>query len=187
MDPCTAHSSLTSSALAITLVPGLKRHEVQTMKQAIRFRLNGEATSVLTDGERALLWVLRTDLGLTGTKCGCGEGLCGSCTVLFNGAPRYSCLTLAVEAEGSSIITVEGLMKGEELGPVQQAFVEHDAFQCGYCTPGQIVTAEGLLRTHPEPTVAQIQRGMSGNLCRCGAYAHIFEAVATAAKNRTQT
>ena len=153
----------------------------------VTLNVNGRLRQVLVEARWSLLFVLREELGLTGAKAGCERGECGSCTVLFNGAPRYSCLTLAVEAEGASIITVEGLMEGEALGPVQQAFVAHDAFQCGYCTPGQIMAAEGLLRTHPEPTIAQIQKGMSGNLCRCGAYAHIFKAVTAAAKNRIQT
>jgi xanthine dehydrogenase YagT iron-sulfur-binding subunit len=104
--------------------------------------------------------------------------------VLINNVPRYACMTLAVEAEGKEITTLEGLMKGEELGPVQQAFLEHDAFQCGYCTPGQIVAAEGLLRGNPRPTAVEIQEGMGGNLCRCGAYPHIFRAVGSAAAGR---
>jgi xanthine dehydrogenase YagT iron-sulfur-binding subunit len=116
-------------------------------------------------------------LGLTGTKPGCERGECGACTVLIDGVARYSCLTLALEAAGTQITTLEGLMRGEELGSVQQAFHEEDAFQCGYCTPGQIVNAEGLLRKTPDPTIEQIREGMSGNLCRCGAYAHIFRAV----------
>ena len=106
--------------------------------------------------------------------------------MLINGVPRYACITLALEAEGDEITTVEGLMEGEELGPVQQAFMEHDAFQCGYCTPGQVVAAEGLLRANPPPTVMEIQEGMSGNLCRCGAYAHIFQAVEAVAKSRVR-
>lgn len=152
----------------------------------VTLNVNGRLRQVVVEPRWSLLFVLREEFGLTGAKAGCERGECGSCTVLFDAAPRYSCLTLAVEAEGATIITVEGLMEGEALGPVQEAFVEHDAFQCGYCTPGQIIAAEGLLRTHPEPTVAQIQKGMSGNLCRCGAYAHIFKAVRAAAKSRIQ-
>jgi xanthine dehydrogenase YagT iron-sulfur-binding subunit len=131
-----------------------------------------------------LLDALRDALGLTGTKLGCGRGECGACTVLIDGLPRYSCMTLALEAEGHEVTTVEGLMDGEELGPVQQAFVEEDAFQCGYCTPGQAVAAEGLLRQNPDPSLEEIQQAMSGNLCRCGAYDHIFKAVRRAAEAR---
>jgi xanthine dehydrogenase YagT iron-sulfur-binding subunit len=121
-------------------------------------------------------------MGLTGTKVGCERGECGACTVLINGRPRYACLTLAVEAEGEEITTLEGLMEGEELGPVQKAFVEHDAFQCGYCTPGQVMAAEGLLRSNPNPTLEEVRLGMSGNLCRCGVYPNIFKAVRRAAE-----
>jgi xanthine dehydrogenase YagT iron-sulfur-binding subunit len=123
-------------------------------------------------------------LGLTGTKSGCERGECGACTVLIDGVARYSCLTLALEAVGAEITTVEGLMHGEQLGPVQQAFVEEDALQCGYCTPGQVVSVEALLRRTPQPTAEQIREGVSGNLCRCGAYQHIFRAAQRAAELR---
>jgi xanthine dehydrogenase YagT iron-sulfur-binding subunit len=143
----------------------------------IVLKVNGSPHSVLVEPRWSLLFVLREKLGLTGSKVGCERGECGACTVLMDGIPHYGCLTLAVEARDREITTLEGLMHGEELAPVQQAFLEHDAFQCGYCTPGQIVAAEGLLRATPKPTMAEIQKGMSGNLCRCGAYAHIFKAV----------
>lgn len=146
--------------------------------------VNGRTHQVLVEPRDTLLGVLRDKLGLTGTKPGCERGECGACTVLIDGVPRYSCLTLSLEAEGRQVTTVEGLMNGEELGPVQNAFVEEDAFQCGYCTPGQIMAAEGLLRATPDPTLDQIRHGMSGNLCRCGAYAHIFNAVGKAAQLR---
>ena len=146
--------------------------------------VNGRTHKVLVEPRDTLLVVLREKLGLTGTKPGCERGECGACSVLIDGVPRYSCLTLALEAEGRQVTTVEGLMNGEELGPVQKAFVEEDAFQCGYCTPGQVVAAEGLLRASPEPTLDEIRLGMSGNLCRCGAYAHIFNAVGKAATLR---
>jgi xanthine dehydrogenase YagT iron-sulfur-binding subunit len=121
---------------------------------------------------------------MTGTKPGCERGECGACTVLIDGNPRYACLTLALEAAGHEITTVEGLMNGEQLGPVQKAFVEDDAMQCGYCTPGQVMAAEGLLRANPNPSLEEIRLGMSGNLCRCGAYDHIFKAVQRAAQAR---
>jgi xanthine dehydrogenase YagT iron-sulfur-binding subunit len=146
--------------------------------------INGRRERVLVEPRWSLLFVLRERLGLTGSKQGCERGECGVCTVLMDGKPRYACMTLALEAEGVAITTVEGLMTGEELGPVQQAFAEHDAFQCGYCTPGQVVAAEGLLRANPHPTMDEIRLGMSGNICRCGAYAHIFKAVEHAAGQR---
>jgi xanthine dehydrogenase YagT iron-sulfur-binding subunit len=130
------------------------------------------------------LFVIRDQLGLTGTKLGCERGECGACTVLIDGKPRYACMTLAVEAEGTEVTTLEGLMNGEELGPVQQAFAEEDAFQCGYCTPGQIMAVEGLLRANPSPTLDEVRQGVSGNLCRCGSYAFIFKAATRAAELR---
>jgi xanthine dehydrogenase YagT iron-sulfur-binding subunit len=147
----------------------------------ITLSINGRRHHLLVESRWSLLYVLRERLGLTGTKVGCERGECGACTVLIDDVPRYACMTLAVEAQGARITTLEGLMTGEELGPVQQAFIEDDAFQCGYCTPGQIMAAEGLLRTNPEPSDEEIRRGMSGNLCRCGAYDHIFKAVRRAA------
>jgi xanthine dehydrogenase YagT iron-sulfur-binding subunit len=143
--------------------------------------INGGRHELLVEPRWSLLYVLREVLGLTGAKMGCGRGECGACTVLIDGVPRYACLTLAVEAETKEIITPEGLMHGEELGPVQQAFLEEDALQCGYCTPGQVMAVEGLLRVNPNPTLEEIQHGMSGNLCRCGAYTHIFKAARRAA------
>jgi xanthine dehydrogenase YagT iron-sulfur-binding subunit len=150
----------------------------------ISLKANGRLYSLLVEPRWSLLFVLREKLGLIGTKVGCERGECGACTVLINGLPRYACMTLAVEAEGDEITTVEGLMDGEELGSVQEAFVKNDAFQCGYCTSGQMMAAEGLLRINPNPTPLEIQKGMSGNLCRCGAYAHIFQAVDAASKTR---
>lgn len=151
---------------------------------AVTLRINGRAHRALVEPRWTLLDVLRERMGLTGTKLGCGRGECGACTVLVDGSTRYACLTLAVEAEGHEVTTVEGVMRGEELGPVQEAFVEEDAFQCGYCTPGQVMAAEGLLRRNPHPGPEQIREGMSGNLCRCGAYKHIFAAVRRAAEAR---
>jgi len=146
--------------------------------------INGRLHRLLVEPRWTLLFVLRERLGITGTKAGCERGECGSCTVLIDDRPQYACMTLALEAEGAEITTVEGLLDGEELGDVQKAFVEHDAFQCGYCTPGQIVSAEGLLRANPTPTSDEIRHGMSGNLCRCGAYQHIVNAVTHAGANR---
>jgi xanthine dehydrogenase YagT iron-sulfur-binding subunit len=148
----------------------------------VTLRINGRNYRLLVEPRWSLLYVLREGLGLTGAKAGCERGECGACTVLIDDVPRYACMTLAVEAEGTEITTLEGLMKGEDLGPVQQAFVEHDAFQCGYCTPGQIMAVEGLLRANPHPSADDIRRGVSGNLCRCGAYKHIFSAAQKAAE-----
>jgi xanthine dehydrogenase YagT iron-sulfur-binding subunit len=142
----------------------------------ITLLVNGRKHRLLVEPRWSLLFVLREKLGFTGTKVGCERGECGACTVLVDEVPNYACMMLALEAEGRSITTVEGLMNGEELGPVQQAFVEHDGFQCGYCTPGQVMAVEGLLRKNPNPTDVEIRRGVSGNLCRCGAYPHIFKA-----------
>ncbi len=148
----------------------------------VALSINGRLHRLLVEPRWTLLFVLRERLGITGTKAGCERGECGSCTVLIDGQTRYACMTLAMEAEGTEITTIEGLLTGEELGPVQQAFVAHDGLQCGYCTSGQIVAAESLLRANPSPTTDEIRHGMSGNLCRCGAYVHIVNAVAGAAE-----
>jgi aerobic-type carbon monoxide dehydrogenase small subunit (CoxS/CutS family) len=152
------------------------------MEKKISFNLNGKKTEILIDPGRTLLWVLRNQLGLTGTKFGCGEGFCGACTVLLNGEPTRSCIISVGEAANKEIITIEGLSKNGKLHPVQKAFIDHDALQCGYCTPGMIVTATGLLMKNPSPTRQEIIEGLENNLCRCGAHGRILEAVATAAK-----
>jgi xanthine dehydrogenase YagT iron-sulfur-binding subunit len=151
---------------------------------AVSLTVNGRTHRLLVEPRWSLLYVIRERLGLVGSKVGCERGECGACTVLINGLPRYACMTLALEAEGMEVTTVEGLMHGEEAGAVQQAFIEKDAYQCGYCTPGQVVAAEGLLRATPAPDLDQIREGMSGNVCRCGAYGHICKAVARAAELR---
>jgi xanthine dehydrogenase YagT iron-sulfur-binding subunit len=176
-----AAASGTLSAIAAAEAKEVKPEEMVQLT----LKVNGRSHRLFVEPRWSLLFVLREKMGLTGTKVGCERGECGACTVLIDGVPRYACMTLALEAEGEQITTVEGLMEGEELGPVQQAFVENDAFQCGYCTSGQIMAAEGLLRAGVPLTVAEIQKGMSGNLCRCGAYAHIFRAVDAAAKARS--
>jgi xanthine dehydrogenase YagT iron-sulfur-binding subunit len=161
-----------------------KEAELTAVNEMLRVTLsvNAHRHILLVEPRWSLLYVLRDRLGLTGAKVGCERGECGACTVLINDVPRYACMTLAVEAEGSEVTTLEGLMKGEQLGVVQQAFLEHDAFQCGYCTPGQIVAVEGFLHANPNPSLEEIQRGLSGNLCRCGAYTHIFKAARRAAE-----
>jgi xanthine dehydrogenase YagT iron-sulfur-binding subunit len=152
----------------------------------ITLTVNGRRHKMLVEPRWSLLFVLREKLGLTGSKIGCERGECGACTVLIDGKARYACMTLAAEADGREITTIEGLMQGEELGTTQKAFAEEDAFQCGFCTPGQVMAAEALLRANPSPSLDDIRRGMSGNLCRCGAYAHIFKAVDKAAGMKKQ-
>jgi len=127
--------------------------------------------------DRMLLWVLRDDLGLTGTKYGCGEGQCGACTVLIDGAPARSCKTVAAAVGSKPITTIEGLAVGGKLSPLQEAFIKADAMQCGYCTPGMILSATGLLKKTPHPTEPEIRRAMEGNVCRCGTYPKIIAAV----------
>jgi len=175
--PANATDAPAASAADTDAVPGEETARVTLV-------VNGRRRRLLVEPRWSLLFVLREKLGLTGAKPGCERGECGACTVLIDDVPRYSCLTLAVEADGRRITTLEGLMDGEKLGPVQQAFAEKDGFQCGYCTPGQIMAAEGLLRANPSPTVDDIRRGTSGNLCRCGAYANIVASVQRAAELR---
>ncbi len=149
----------------------------------IRLRVNGEDYELLIPPNKTLLEVLREDLALTGTKEGCEDGTCGACTVLLDGKPVRSCLVLAVEAEGKEILTIEGLSKGEELHPLQEAFVNYGAVQCGFCTPGMILAAKSLLDSNPSPSEEEIRKAISGNLCRCTGYTKIVEAIAAAAQS----
>jgi len=142
-----------------------------------RFTVNGQPRSVTTEPDRPLLEVLREDLGLTGTKYGCGEGQCRACTVILDGKPIVSCVTPVRTAEGKRIVTIEGLAQGEKLHPVQQAFADEGAIQCGYCTPGMILRTVALLESHPHPTDAEITDGLDGSLCRCCGYPRIVAAV----------
>ncbi len=151
------------------------------MERTVSFVLNGKQARVTTDDERMLLWVLRSDLGQTGTKFGCGEGLCGACTVVVDGQAVRSCATPLKAVAGRKVLTIEGL-GGERLHAIQQAFVEHHAFQCGYCTPGMIMNAHALLLKTPRPTRDQVVAAMDGNLCRCGSHPRIVAAVQAAAK-----
>jgi len=134
------------------------------------------------DSDRMLLWVLRTDLELTGTKYGCGESLCGACTVVVDNIAVRSCQTPVKHIQGREVVTIEGLMKEGKLHPLQRAFMDHDALQCGYCTPGMIMNAYSVLRNHPKPSAADIIEGMNDNLCRCGAHNRIVQAIQMAAK-----
>jgi aerobic-type carbon monoxide dehydrogenase small subunit (CoxS/CutS family) len=152
------------------------------MEEKLSFTLNGKKTEVLIDTSLTLLWVLRNHFGLTGTKYGCGTGFCGACTVLIDDEPFRSCMLPVADVAGKSVVTIEGLEKNGSLHPVQKAFIEHDALQCGFCTPGMILTAVALLLKNPSPTKQQIIEGMEDNLCRCGAHNRIIDAVETAAK-----
>jgi carbon-monoxide dehydrogenase small subunit len=149
----------------------------KTAKRIVRLTVNNELFEVAINLNRTLLEVLREELSLTGTKESCGQGACGSCTVLLDGLPVRSCLLLAVEAEGREITTIEGLSQGEKLHPVQEAFIEHHAIQCGFCSPGMILTATALLEDNPKPTEDEIRHALSGNICRCTGYAKIIGAV----------
>ena len=151
------------------------------MADSISFKLNDKPVRLNVDGNRTLLWVLRTDLGLTGTKYGCGEGHCGACTVLVDGVAVRSCLWTASQVKGKEVVTIEGLAKNGQLHPVQKAFMEHDALQCGFCTPGMVLTAVEFLKDTPTPTRGQIIRGMEHNFCRCGAQTRIIDAIQSAA------
>jgi aerobic-type carbon monoxide dehydrogenase small subunit (CoxS/CutS family) len=150
----------------------------------VRFEVNGTQRRVATDPERRLLEVLREDLELTGTKYGCGEGQCGACLVLLDGAPARSCLLPVAAVEGKSVTTIEGLARGEALHPVQVAFLEEGAMQCGYCTSGMVLAAAALLEKKPDPTDAEIVAGMTGHICRCNGYVKIVGAVRRAAAGR---
>lgn len=147
------------------------------MKKKLELKVNEEMWDIEVDPHRTLLEVLREDLGLIGAKEGCGLGACGACTVLIDGAPVLSCLTLAVEVENKAIRTIEGLMKDNQPDPLQRAFVDHGAIQCGFCTPGSIMTATALLEKNPRPSREEIKEALSGNLCRCTGYKKIIEAV----------
>jgi len=153
-------------------------------KKLIELQVNGEVHSLAVKQNDTLLEVLRDELGLVGTKEGCSVGECGACSVLLNGRPVLSCLTLALDAAGMEITTIEGLSQGETLDPIQQAFVDHGAVQCGFCTPGMILTAKELLEVQKEPSVDEIKRAVSGNFCRCTGYTKIIEAIEAA--SRTQ-
>jgi aerobic-type carbon monoxide dehydrogenase small subunit (CoxS/CutS family) len=152
------------------------------MEETISFVLNGKKTDLNIDPNQTLLWVLRNLLGLTGTKYGCGIGFCGSCTILVDNEPLRSCMLSVGDIAGKKLVTIEGLAVNGQLHPVQKAFLEHDAFQCGYCTPGMIMNATGLLLKNPSPTTQEIKDGMEDNLCRCGAHMRIIDAIHTASE-----
>lgn len=152
------------------------------MRVPVSFRVNGEDCELTIQPRQTLLEVLREELGLTGTKCSCNLGHCGVCTVLMDGKPVLSCSVLGVEAQGSEILTIEGLARDGQLHPLQQAFVEHGAIQCGFCTPGMILSAKALLDVNPDPTEEEVRLAISGNLCRCTGYAKPVAAILSAAR-----
>jgi len=156
------------------------------LAETIRLTVNGEERSVQTDPQRPLLEVLREDLQLTGTKYGCGEGQCRACTVLLDGRPITSCLTPVVAADGKRIVTIEGLAENGKLHPVQQAFIDAEAMQCGYCVPGMILTTAALLEHNPQPSDREAEEALNGNLCRCCGYRNILAAVRRAAERRQE-
>lgn len=152
------------------------------MKHPIRLTVNGEGYDFSVEPKKTLLDFLREDLEFTGTKRGCDNGECGACTVLLNGRPVNACLVLAVEADGQEVVTIEGLADGPRLHPLQQAFIDHGAVQCGYCSPGMILTAKALLDENPRPTEMEVKKAIAGNLCRCGTYSKVVKAVLSVAK-----
>jgi nicotinate dehydrogenase subunit A len=152
------------------------------MKSSIRFVLNGRSVTLETDDDRMLIWVLRTDLALTGTKYGCGEGICGACTVTVGGKAVRSCQTSLKKVAGKDVVTIEGLARDGKLHPLQQAFIDHGALQCGYCTSGMLLDAHAFLREHPKPSRDAIIAHMERNLCRCGAHQRIVEAIESASR-----
>jgi len=154
--------------------------------ERIRLRVNGAAHELEVKPWATLLDTLREDLGLTGTKEGCGQGECGACTVLMDGKPVNSCLILAMEAQGKEIVTIEGLANGTDLHPIQQAFVERGGMQCGFCTPGMILSAKALLSKEPQPSEEQIREAVAGNLCRCTGYVNILKAIGEAARAKRE-
>jgi aerobic-type carbon monoxide dehydrogenase small subunit (CoxS/CutS family) len=152
------------------------------MATSFKFAVNGQTRSIQSDPETPLLTVLRDDLGLTGSKYGCGEGQCGACTVLLDGAPRRSCVLPISAAAGKSVTTIEGLEQSGRLHPVQQAFLDAEAFQCAYCTSGMIMSSVALLKQNPNPTPSDIAQALQGNICRCGTHPRVIETVERAAK-----
>ena len=152
------------------------------MIEKIKFNLNGEQVELIGDSNRLLLWVIRTNLELTGTKYGCGIGYCGACTVLIEGEAVHSCQTTLKEVANKNIVTIEGLAADGNLHPIQKAFAENDAMQCGYCTPGMVLTAYSFLKKNPRPSYSEIIEGMNNNLCRCGAHKRIVESIESAAE-----
>ncbi len=179
----------TGVAGTYVLVPGIETISQKIIKETsendigkipLSLTINGKKIHTKVEPRTTLIELIRDKLELTGTKLVCNQGECGSCTVLLDGKAVYSCHMLALDAEGKEVITIEGLLNGEKLHPIQEAFIEHDGLQCGFCTPGQIMSAQGLLNKNPHPTKEQVLDGMSGNICRCSAYPNIIKSVIAA-------
>jgi xanthine dehydrogenase YagT iron-sulfur-binding subunit len=181
--------ALATGALSSTLIPDTAEAQLpvavepDARRTVVEMKVNGTAYRKEVPNRTTLLQFLREDLSLTGAKMGCDRGQCGACTVLVNGRNVYSCTTLAVEATGTEVMTIEGLATGDALHPIQQAFIQHTGFQCGFCTSGQIMTTKAFLDRVPRPTEDDARRALSGNLCRCAAYKRILESVMTASRN----
>ncbi len=179
-----AHFALSVAPGSSCLKSTSKKTMIGAMLENLSFKLNGKSVRLTVDGDRPLLWVLRCDLGLTGTKYGCGTGLCGTCTVLVNDQPVRSCQTTVNEVKDKRVLTIEGLAANGRLHPLQQAFVEHNAFQCGFCTSGMILTAYALLLKKPEASVSEIAESLESNLCRCGSHTRVLAAVRQVAEKK---
>jgi xanthine dehydrogenase YagT iron-sulfur-binding subunit len=180
--------ALATGALSSTLIPDTAESQLPEAVEAdprrtlVEMKVNGTPYRKQVPNRTTLLQFLREDLKLTGAKMGCDRAQCGACTVIVNGRNVYSCTTLAVEATGAEVLTIEGLVTDDTLHPIQQAFIQHTGFQCGFCTPGQIMTTKAFLDRVPRPTQDQARRALSGNLCRCAAYKRILESVMTASR-----
>ncbi len=173
-------------ARSVPLEISLEKDNDRAMREDLSFKLNGKSVRLTVDADRTLLWVLRCDLGLTGTKYGCGTGLCGTCTVLVDDQPVRSCQTTVKEVKGKRVLTIEGLAANGKLHPLQQAFIEHNAFQCGFCTSGMIFNAYALLLKKPEAGVSEIAESLEGNLCRCGSHTRVLAAVREVAEKKVK-
>jgi len=173
---------LVHSLPAISTDENIEEKQLHEGKQFLSFKVNGKPVKLLVEPRSTLAEVLRDHLQLTGTKIICNQGECGGCTVLLDGKAVYSCHLLALDAAGKEVITIEGLLDGEKLHPIQEAFIEHDGFQCGFCTPGQIMAAQALVMQNPKPNRDQVKEGMAGNICRCSAYPKIIDSVLAAAE-----
>src|SRR6266567_2877828 len=182
MKICIREACLLQGATPMIPLPQRAKRKEDTMRQLIILHVNGERHELAVLPHRTLLEVLREDMGLIGTKHGCELGECGACTVLIDGLPVLSCLTLPVEVQGSEITTIEGLEQNGKLHPLQETFAELGAAQCGYCTPGILLSGAALLREHPQPTREQMKEALAGNLCRCTGYTKIYEAIDAAAE-----